>query len=82
MAMEITLHAKERMRKYGITAKLVKEAVESPSSVLESYGGRKVYQKGLNGYTLRVITEESKGIRNIIVITVYKAKSGRYEIQI
>ena len=66
------------MLEYGITEDLVKAAILNPDSVAEGYGGRKVYQKKLNGYMLRVIVEEDKGIKSII--TVYKARSGRYEI--
>ena len=76
--IEVTSHAKERMLEYGITEDLVKAAILNPDSVAEGYGGRKVYQKKLNGYMLRVIVEEDKGIKSII--TVYKARSGRYEI--
>ena len=78
MKTEITNHAKERMHQYAISEDLVKDTINNPDSIEEGYGERKVYQKKLNGYLLRVIVEESKGIKRII--TVYKARSGRYEL--
>ncbi len=80
MEIEITLHAKERMQKYKVTEVMVKEALENPTNIMDSYSSRKIYQKKLNRYTLRVIVEESEGIRKSRIITVYKAKSGRYEV--
>ncbi len=80
MAIEITSHAKERMRKYNVSDELVRSTVENPTSTMEGYGNRIIYQKKLNGHTLRVIVEKGKGIKESIVITVYKARSGRYEI--
>jgi len=74
----ITPHAKERMARYKITEELVKTTLESPEITIEGHSGRNIYQKRLNGYVLRVITEDSKGIK--IVITIYKAKRERYEI--
>ena len=78
MEIEITEHAKERMEEYNVSEDLVKDTMHNPDSVTEGYGGRKIYQKKLNAYILRVIIEENKGIKR--VITVYKVKSGRYEI--
>ncbi len=76
MKIEITNHAKERMREYGISEDLVKDTIYNPDSIEEGYAGRKIYQKKLNGYIARVIVEEDKGIKRII--TVYKSRSGRY----
>jgi len=78
MKIEITEHAKERMKEYNVTEDLVTDAVQHPDSITEGYGGRKIYQKKVNGYVLRVIIEENKEIKR--VITVYKAKSGGYGI--
>jgi hypothetical protein len=78
MKTEITDHAKERMKEYNTPEELVSETIRNPDSIEKSYGDRKIYQKKLNGYTLRVIVEENKGIKRII--TVYKARSGRYGI--
>ncbi|MHB1830073.1 MAG: DUF4258 domain-containing protein [Candidatus Micrarchaeaceae archaeon] len=82
MEIEITSHAKERMRKYNVSSALIISAIENPSSIMEGYNGRKIYQRRLGGQLLRVVAEESKGIKASKVITVYKARSGRYEIQI
>lgn len=78
MKLRITKHAEKRMEMYEISESLVKNAMENPNSVVEGHSGRKVAQKKLNGYVLRVIYEEEKGIN--VIVTVYKAKSERYEI--
>lgn len=78
MHIEILPHARERMAVYNVLEEMVKAALEKPDKIVESYGGRKIAQKMLNGYVLRVIYEEKNSTK--IVITVYKAKSGRYEI--
>ena len=78
MTLELTEHAKERMLKYGITNNMVISAVNASDAVVPGYGGRMIYQKRLNGYVIRVIVEEHKNVKR--VITVYKARSVRYEI--
>lgn len=76
MKIEITKHAKERMQEYNVSEDLVKDTIYDPDNIVEGYAGRKIYQKRLNSYIVRIIIEENKGIKR--VITVYKAKSGRY----
>lgn len=78
MNIELTDHAKERMLQYFISESQILQALENPDMVTETYGGRALYQKKLNGYILRIVVEEGEGIK--IVITLYKARSGRYEI--
>lgn len=78
MEIEITNHAKERMRTYDITENLVKDTVKNPDNITEGYGGRNIYQKKLNGYVLRVIVEENREMKR--VITVYKARGERYGV--
>lgn len=78
MDFEITSHAIERMKKYSISQDLLKDTLQKPDSVEKSYKERTIYQKKLNGYVLRVIVEEGKEIKT--VVTVYKARSSRYEI--
>jgi len=78
MEINITRHAAERMQQYNVSEDLVKDAIINPNDIVESYGGRKVYQKKLNGYVLRVIVEENKEIKR--VVTVYKARGERYGI--
>ncbi len=58
--IEITQHAKERMKKYEISELLVKEAIATPTSIAEGHSSRKTYQKRVNGYVVRVIVEEHK----------------------
>jgi len=75
----LTSHARERMKKYSITEEMVSDCIKSPDNVISTYNNRKIYQKALNGYVLRLIVKE----KNInIVITCYKARRKRYEIQI
>ena len=77
MRINITEHAKDRMKKYGISEEMVIETLRNPDCVLEGHSGRKIAQKALNEkYLLRVIYEEAEGV---IVVTCYKAKRSRYE---
>ncbi len=78
MAVELTDHAKERMEDYRVSMAILLDTLHQPDSVVAGYSGRRVYQKRLNGHILRVIVEEQEGIRRII--TVYKARAGRYGI--
>lgn len=78
MGIEITDHARERMQKYDVTEEVLRGAINKPDGIVKGYDNRTVYQKKLNGYVLRIIVEENKGIKR--VITVYKARSDRYEI--
>ena len=57
---------------------MVKETLEKPDNVADGYNNRKIAQKKLNGYVIRVVYEEDDSTE--IVVTVYKARSGRYEI--
>jgi len=43
------------MEKYGISGSLVRDAMDDPDSIVEGHSGRKISQKKLNGYVLRVI---------------------------
>tara|TARA_Y100000310_G_C20170130_1_gene573268 strand:- start:306 stop:542 length:237 start_codon:yes stop_codon:yes gene_type:complete len=78
MKTDITTHAKERMSKYKITKEMISDCLENPDVIKVSHTKRKIYNKKLNGYFLRVIVEESKEINR--VITTYKPRSGRYGI--
>lgn len=78
MKIIIVKHAEERMQIYDVPEDLILSAVQNPDNIVEGYRGRKIYQKKLNGYILRVIVEESKEIKT--VITVYKARRRRYGI--
>jgi hypothetical protein len=79
---EITFHARERMALYEITEQMIVEALQDPDSIVEGYRHRKIYQKKLEQYVLRVVVEEDdhKDVKR--VITVYKASGRRYGIQI
>ncbi len=78
MEILITNHAKERMEKYNVDEKDVIETVKNPTTTLDSHSNRVIFQRDLNGYALRVICEKVKS--TIVVITIYKARRGRYEI--
>ena len=78
--MLITNHARERMKKYNLSEKQIIKTIEKPDAIIKTYSERKIYQRAINGYLLRTILKESKGIKTII--TCYKARRSRYEIQI
>lgn len=78
METRVSKHAKERMLKYDLSLQQIKDCVLNPHSVVEGRNKRKIAQKRLNGYVLRVIYEKAENA--IIVVTAYKAKSERYEI--
>jgi len=68
------------MQQYNVTLKMLTDTLSNPEDILPANYNRKIYQKGLDGYMLRVIVEEY--INVIRVITVYKAERDRYAIQI
>ena len=68
----------QRMVKYAISEELLLACIKEPDNNIEGKNGRKIAQKRLNGHVLRAIIEEEKGIKTIV--TVYKARSSRYEI--
>ena len=78
MKIDIGPHARERMAKYNISENMVADCLDNPDIINGSHTKRSIYNKKLNGYVLRVIVEEGKGIKS--VVTTYKARSGRYGI--
>ena len=78
MNIKILHHARRRMEAYNVDEALVEETLRNPDSEISSYGGRRIAQKKLDGYVLRVIYEEQDHKK--VVVTVYKAKRERYEI--
>ena len=78
MPVKITKHARERMEKYELKEEQVTNCLKKPDLIIKGNEGRKIAQKRLNGYVLRVIYEETGN--NFVVITTYKAKRERYEI--
>ena len=75
--VRITGHARERMEKYLVSEALVRKTLEKPGSVVKGHSGRMIAQGKLDGYVLRVIYKKEKGV--FVVVTVYKARSERYE---
>ncbi|MEK6821516.1 MAG: DUF4258 domain-containing protein [archaeon] len=78
VSLSFTLHARRRMAEYSIQEQDVQDALEDPFAIALSHSGRKIYQRKLGEYVLRVIVEEEAGIKRII--TAYKARSSRYEL--
>ena len=78
MKIKITNHAKERMAKYNLVEAQIKNCLKNPDLTIDGYDGRKIAQKRLNGYVLRIIYQQTGN--NYVVITTYKAKRERYEI--
>lgn len=78
MKIEILHHARERMLRYNVEQAAVEEAVANPDSEVPGHGNRYIAQKKLDGYILRVVYEKQGDTK--IVITVYKARRGRYEV--
>ena len=66
------------MEAYNVDETLVEETLRNADSDIASYGGRRIAQKKLDGYVLRVIYEEQDHKK--VVVTVYKAKRKRYEV--
>lgn len=66
------------MARYDIPQALVEDTVRKPDRMVAGHGGRKVAQKRLDGYVLRVVVEEREGLR--VIVTVYQARGRRYEV--
>ena len=62
-------HALDRMKKRGITEKMVLETLKDPEKLEEGYKGRKIAQKMFNDKLLRLIYEEKEN--ELEVITAY-----------
>lgn len=78
MNVRFTAHARKRMARYGIGEGRVREALQKPDVVVDGHSGRRIAQKILNGYVLRVVYEAPDGAR--VVVTVYPAKRDRCEV--
>mgnify|MGYP000017521159 CR=1 FL=1 len=71
-----TKHARMRMQQYNISELEIVNTIYNPDKILPGYRNRKIAQKVLNRYLLRVIYEEND---LITIITVYYARRERYE---
>lgn len=76
--VRFTAHARERMARYEIEASAVRETLKDPDGVVDGHSGRRIAQRGLNGYVLRVVFEGPRDAP--VVVTVYRAKRDRYEV--
>ncbi len=72
-----TLHALERMSRYGITREEVINALFNPDEIVHGYRGRLIAHKYIGRYVLRIIYEKQDNV--IVVVTVYRARRERYE---
>ncbi len=72
MKIIFSKHSKERLISRGISQKKIREAINKPSEIVESYKNRKLFQKKIHGKILEVVTvmESNK----IVVITAYLLK--------
>jgi hypothetical protein len=82
LIIELTEHATLKLRvlrRHGVrvTRKAVEQAISGPDRVLPGLGGRQIAERTLDeGHVLRVVFMREEG--NIIVITMYPARRGRY----
>lgn len=75
--IKVTEHAKDRMKKYGISEELLLKALEEPDCVAKGHSNRKIAQKALDDkHLLRVVFEDFGEV--LIAVTCYKARSSRY----
>jgi hypothetical protein len=78
MKIKILRHARQRMEAYNVEERLVEDALRNPDTEVTGAAGRRIAQKLLNGYVLRVIYEKEHNAK--VVITVYKARRKRYQV--
>ena len=78
MEIKILHHAKQRMQAYNVEEGMVRETLRNPDREVPGHGGRRIAQKKLDGYVLRVVYEKQNHTK--VVVTVYKARRERYEI--
>ena len=76
MDVIISKHAKERIKTYNLTEKIIIETLKDPDEVIGGYAGTLIAHKLLNGYLLRVVYTKEKD--KLKVITVYPARKERY----
>ena len=76
MDIIISKHAKERIKTYNLTEKIVTDAIKNPDEIIEGYSETIIAHKLLNEHVLRIVYAKEKD--KIKVITVYPAKKERY----
>ena len=69
-------HAKERIKTYNLTEKIVIDVIKNPDEIIEGYSETIIAHKLLNEHVLRIVYAKEKD--KIKVITVYPAKKERY----
>ena len=76
MRIEYTDYAEMKTAKRELSKTDIENTLENPDKLLEGKDGRKIAQKIIGKYLLRVVFEEHQSIYK--VITVYYSKSERY----
>jgi hypothetical protein len=66
------------MARYGVDEKAVLETLRDPDAVVDGHSGRRIAQRSLNDYLLRVVFEGDR--EDAVVVTVYRARRDRYEV--
>lgn len=69
MPVSFSVHAKEQLKRRGITQRVTMKVVQNPQEILSSFRGRKLRRKKIGGKLLEVVTR-TEGSR-ITVITAY-----------
>jgi hypothetical protein len=78
MEIQYIFHARLRLEENRISEKEVEQVLLFPEVVADGHSGRKIFQRKIGEYTLRVVVEEEAGIKR--VITAYFARSARYAV--
>ena len=77
MKIEYTGYAEMKIRKRGLSKEQIENAIKNPDKILEGEEGRKIAQKSISGYLLRVVFEHHGNTYK--VITAYYSKPERYK---
>ena len=77
MKIEYTDYAEVKIQKRGLSKSQIESVLTNPDKILDGDEGRKVAQKIIGKYILRVVFKESGNAYK--VITAYYSKPDRYK---
>ena len=77
MKIEYTLYAEAKIAKRELSKADIESVLKNPGKVIDGKDGRKIAQKPVGKYILRIVFE--KDGNQYKVITAYYSKSERYE---
>lgn len=77
MKVEYTDYAEVKIRKRNLSKTQIENVLKNPDKIIESDEGRKIAQKVVGKYLLRVVFEDSGNAYK--VITAYYSKPERYK---